>query len=345
MADRKLIVSSSPHISTAESTRVIMLDVIIALLPALVAGSFFFGYRAAVVVLTAVVSCVAAEYLYQLFYQGVQIKKKRDTSLSDGLRRAAGKTDVGDLSALVTGVLLGMNLPVGIPLWMVVIGSVFAIVIVKQLFGGLGQNFVNPALAARAFMLASWPVAMTSFAAPVMGFTKYAGVDAMSSATPLTLLKEADAAGWMPGLYDAFIGRIGGCIGETCTLLLLVGGGYLLIRRVIDWRIPVCYLGSFALMVYLFGKTPYDLEFVAYNLCTGGIMLGAFFMATDYVTTPTTPWGHVIFGIGCGVLTFVIRRFGGYPEGTSYAILLMNVVSPLIDRYIHPRKFGEVKAS
>lgn len=322
-----------------------MLDVIIALMPALIAGCFFFGYRAALVVLTAVVSCVAVEYLYQLFYRGFQMRKQYSTSLGDGLKRAAGKTDIGDLSAAVTGVLLGMNLPVGIPLWMVAIGSVFAIVIVKQLFGGLGQNFVNPALAARAFMLASWPVAMTSFVTPVIGFGKYVGVDAVTSATPLTLLKEGGAAEALPGLYDAFLGRIGGCIGETSTLLLLVGGAYLLVRRVIDWRIPVCYLGSFAVMVYLFGRTPHDLEFVAYNLCTGGIMLGAFFMATDYVTTPTTAWGHVIFGIGCGVLTFVIRQFGGYPEGTSYAILLMNVVTPLIDRYVHPRKFGEVKAS
>lgn len=322
-----------------------MLDVIIALLPALVAGCFFFGYRAALVIITAVVSCVAAEYLYQWLYAGVLIKKERETSLGDGLRRAAGRTDIGDLSAVVTGVLLGMNLPVGIPLWMVAVGSVFAIVIVKQLFGGLGQNFVNPALAARAFMLASWPVAMTSFVVPVMGFANYVGPDVVSSATPLALLKGAEAAGKMPGVYDAFIGRIGGCIGETSTLLLLVGGAYLLMRRVIDWRIPVCYLGTFAVMVYLFGQTPYDINSVLYHLCTGGIVLGAFFMATDYVTTPTTAWGHVIFGIGCGILTFVIRRFGGYPEGTSYAILLMNVVAPLIDRYVRPRKFGEVRAS
>lgn len=322
-----------------------MLDVIVALLPALMAGCFYFGARAAVVVLTAVVSCVAAEFIYQLINRGIIIKNKESITFKEGLLKSAGKTDVGDFSAVVTGILLGLNLPAGIPLWMVVAGSVFAIVIVKQLFGGLGHNFVNPALAARAFMLASWPVAMTSFAAPVMSFTAYIGADAVSSATPLEFLKNAEAVGRMPSIYELFIGRVGGCIGETSAVLILLGGIYLLINKVIDWRIPVCYLGSFAVLVFLFGQMPYSLPFVLYNLFAGGLMLGAFFMATDYVTTPTTARGHVIFGIGCGVLTFAIRRFGAYPEGATYAILLMNIVSPLIDRYVRPKKFGEVKAA
>lgn len=343
MADRKFVVSSSPHISTAESTRTIMLDVIIALFPALIAGWFYFGIRALAVTCVCVVSCVATEYVYQWIYIGFKIKNERRTTMSDALRLSADKTDVGDLSAVVTGLLLAFNLPATIPYPMAVVGSVFAIIIAKQLFGGIGKNFVNPALAARAFMLASWPVAMTSFAAPVMSFSKYINtVDTATSATPLSIIKEGLESSAAPSLYDAFLGRIGGCIGETATILLIAGGLYLLVRRVIDARIPLAYLGSFAVLVFFFGAQPYNLNFVMYNLCTGGIMLGAIFMATDYVTTPTTKAGHIIFGIGCGVLTFVIRRFGGYPEGTSYAILLMNVAAPLIDKYVRPRKFGEV---
>lgn len=343
MADQKFIVSSSPHISTSENTRMIMLDVIIALLPALIAGWFYFGLRALAVACVSVAACVAAEYGYQWLYRGLLIRKEQQTTLGDALHKSASKTDVGDLSAVVTGLLLAYNLPVTIPYWMVIVGAVFAIVVVKQIFGGIGKNFVNPALAARAFMLASWPVAMTSFVSPVMSFASYINpVDAATSATPLAILKEGLAGNAAPSLYDAFLGRVGGCIGETATLLLIVGGIYLLIRRVIDARIPLSYLGTFAILVFFFGKEAYNLNFVLYNLCTGGVMLGAIFMATDYVTTPTTKMGHIIFGIGCGVLTFVIRRFGGYPEGTSYAILLMNVVAPLIDKYVHPKPFGEV---
>lgn len=343
MADRKFIVSSSPHISTAESTKAIMLDVIIALFPALVAGWFYFGIRALIVTLVCVVSCVAAEFVYQWIYIGFEIKNRRKTTMKEALALSADKTDISDLSAVVTGMLLAFNLPATIPYPMAIIGSVFAIVIVKQLFGGIGKNFVNPALAARAFMLASWPVAMTSFVSPVMSFSKYiTGVDTATSATPLSIIKEGLESSAAPSLYDAFLGRIGGCIGETATLLLIAGGLYLMVRRVIDARIPMAYLGTFAVLVFFFGAQPYNINFAAYNLCTGGIMLGAIFMATDYVTTPTTKAGHIIFGIGCGILTFVIRRFGGYPEGTSYAILLMNVVSPLIDKYVHPRRFGEV---
>lgn len=346
MAQQKFIVSASPHIATLESTKYIMMDVIIALLPAVIAGWFYFGTRALLVLLVTVVASVLSEYVYQWIYFGIKEKSEAGVSASEAFRRACSRTDVGDLSAVVTGLLLGMNLPVTIPLWMAAVGAVFAIVVVKQLFGGIGQNFVNPALAARAFMLASWPVAMTSFTAPVMSFTRYIQpADAITSATPLSMIKESSqiAVEGMPSLYDAFVGRIGGCIGETATILLIVGGLYLLIRKVIDWRIPVCYLGSFAILTYFFGTESFSLSFVAFSLCTGGIMLGAIFMATDYTTTPTTNMGHIIFGIGCGILTFVIRRFGGYPEGTSYAILLMNVTAPLIDRFVHPKRFGEVK--
>ncbi|MBE7026556.1 MAG: RnfABCDGE type electron transport complex subunit D [Ruminococcaceae bacterium] len=343
MADKKFVVSLSPHISTAENTKTIMLDVIIALIPALIAGWFYFGIRALAVVGTSVISCVLAEYVYQWFYIGFKIKNEKKTTMKDALSRAKSKTTIGDLSAAVTGLLLAYNLPVTIPYPMVIIGSVFAIIIVKQLFGGIGHNFVNPALAARAFMLASWPVAMTSFVSPVMSFSNYVNrINVTTSATPLSLLKEGFESAAAPSLYDAFLGRIGGCIGETATVLILIGGIYLMVRRVIDARIPLAYIGSFALLVFFFGSHPYNINFVMYHLCTGGLMLGAFFMATDYVTTPTTKAGHIIFGIGCGILTFVIRRFGGYPEGVSYSILLMNVVTPLIDKYVHPRKFGEV---
>ena len=343
MLNKKLIVSSSPHISTAENTKMIMLDVIIALIPALIAGWFYFGIRALAVAATSIISCVAAEYIYQWLYIAFKIKNEKHTTMKDALNHASTKTDVGDLSAVVTGLLLALNMPVTIPYPMIMIGGVFAIVVVKQIFGGIGKNFVNPALAARAFMLASWPVAMTSFVSPVMNFATYVkGVDAATSATPLAILKQGLEANAAPSLYDMFLGRIGGCIGETATVLLIIGGLYLMLRRVIDARIPLAYLGSFAILVFFFGSQPYNINFVMYHLCTGGLMLGAIFMATDYVTNPTTKGGHIIFGIGCGVLTFVIRRFGGYPEGATYAVLIMNVVTPLIDKYVHPKKFGEV---
>lgn len=344
MGDKKYTVSASPHISSVESTKMIMLDVIIALIPALIAGWFYFGIRALAVVLVSIISCVAAEYVYQWIYIGFKIKNEKKTRMKEALSLSSKMTDVGDLSAVVTGMLIAFNMPATIPYPMVMIGGVFAIIIVKQLFGGLGHNFVNPALAARAFMLASWPVAMTSFVSPVMSFSDYIStIDIKTSATPLAILKEGFESSAAPSLYDAFLGRIGGCIGETATILLIMGGIYLIMRRVIDARIPLAYLATFAVLVFFFGSQPYNFNFVMYHLCTGGIMLGAIFMATDYVTTPTTKMGHIIFGIGCGILTFVIRRFGGYPEGTSYAILLMNVVAPLIDKYVHPRKFGEAR--
>lgn len=339
IAEKKLVVSSSPHISTEETTRGIMLDVIIALIPALIGGMFFFGSRALLVVITAIISCIVSEWLWQVIIN-LQKEKKKGENQTDFFFSVASKTTVSDLSAVVTGLLLGLNMPATIPLWCVIIGSVFAIIIVKQFFGGLGHNFVNPAMAARAFMLASWPVLMTTWIAPIMNSFKYINPsDAVSSATPLSIIKEGTGEA-LPTLYDAFIGRIGGCIGETSAALIILGAIYLIIRGVIDHRIPIAYLGSFAVLMFLFGAQPYDLTFTIYNLCTGGIMLGAFFMATDYVTTPTSKMGHIVFGVGCGILTFVIRRFGGYPEGTTYAILLMNVVTPLIDRYIQPKRYG-----
>ncbi len=343
MTEKKFIVSSSPHISTLENTKMIMIDVIIALIPALIAGWFYFGVRALIVTFLSVLSCVLSEYVYQWLHIGFQIKNKMRTTMRDALKKAKTRTDIGDMSAVVTGLLLAFSLPATIPYPMVIIGAMFAIIIVKQLFGGIGNNFVNPALAARAFMLASWPVAMTMYASPVMNFASYvSSVDVTTSATPLAILQEGFESSAAPSLYDAFLGRITGCIGETSTLLIIMGGIYLIVRRVISARIPLCYILSFAVLVFFFGSHPYDLKFVMYHLCTGGVVFAATFMATDYVTTPTTKTGHMIFGVGCGILTFVIRRFGGYPEGVTYAILLMNVVTPLIDKYVHPRRFGEV---
>lgn len=314
----RFVVSSSPHIHQNESIASIMLDVLIALVPAALVGVYYFGWRAAVVMLTSIASCLIFEYLYE------KLMKKPITTR--------------DLSAMVTGLLLGMNLPATIPLWMVVVGSGFAIVIVKQLYGGLGKNFVNPALAARCFMLIAWAGAMTTFSEPL------AGVDAISSATPLAILKGV-SDGTLPTLKQAFFGAMPGSIGETSCLMLLLGFVYLLIRRVISWKIPVTYIGVFAVLTFFFGTNQTGMDSLSYTLLhvlSGGLLLGAFFMATDYTTTPTTPMGQFIFGAGCGILTFVIRKFGGYPEGVSFSILLMNVVTPLLDRYTIPRKFGEV---
>lgn len=315
----QLTMSSSPHVHTRESISSIMLDVLIALMPAVLAGIFFFGYRASLVLLTAVAACLLSEYAYE------KIMKKPVT--------------VRDLSAVVTGVLLGLNMPPSVPLWMVVAGSAFAMILVKQLYGGLGKNFMNPALAARCFMLIAWPSAMTTF------HEAKGSLDAVSSATPLAVLKGI-SEGALPSLSDSLIGRTAGCIGETSAVLLLLGFLYLLLRKVVRIRIPAAMLGSFAVLTYFFGNntTEYSQSvFTLMHLLNGGLLLGAFFMATDYVTTPTTRGGQIVFGLGCGILTFVIRRFGGYPEGTSFAILLMNVAAPLIESAFIPKTFGEVK--
>ncbi len=308
----KLIVSASPHIHSNDSVRSSMRDVLIALLPAAACGIYFFGTRSALVIAVTVLACVLGETVFELF------AKKRVT--------------VSDLSAAVTGLLLALNLPPSIPLWMAAAGGLFAIIIVKQIFGGLGKNFMNPALGGRCFMLIAWTSAMTSF---VMPFT-----DAVSSATPLAVMK---SGGELPQLLDAFLGVKAGCIGETSAAALLIGFLYLLLRRVVSVKIPLAYLLTFAALTFVFGKNSTDYaqwEYVLYQLLTGGIILGALFMATDYVTTPTTPLGMVIFGIGCGVLTFVIRQFGGYPEGASFSIILMNIASPLIESATIPKTFG-----
>lgn len=317
--ERQLIVSSSPHVKSSESISSIMRDVIIALIPASLAGVCFFGIRAIAVIFTAIASCILSEYVFE------KVTKRKNTT--------------GDLSAVVTGLLLALNLPVTIPLWMVIIGSAFAIVIVKQLYGGLGKNFMNPALAARCFILVAWAGSMSAFIPP------FSGVDAVSSATPLAVLKGIES-GNLPELWQAFIGVKGGCIGETSGLALIIGFGYLLARRLVDVKIPLAYIASFALFMFLFGNNTTQgsmAYFTLMHVLSGGLLIGALFMATDYVTTPTTFWGQIIFGIGCGFITFAIRVFGSYPEGVSFSIILMNIVTPLIERFTAPKPFGEVK--
>lgn len=308
-----LLVGSSPHIKSGESTQKIMRDVIIALIPAAAASVYFFKVSAAMLILATVLSCVLSEYAWN------KIAKKPNT--------------VSDLSAVVTGMLLAFNLSPAVPVWIAVIGGVFAIIIAKQLFGGLGHNFINPALAARAFMMASWPVQMTTWRLP--------GWDAISTATPLALLKKGgEVSGQMPDLWDIFIGNTGGTIGETSALALLIGALYLLVRKVITIELPIAFIGSVGLMTWIFGGSePFTGDFIRHIL-SGGLILGAFFMATDYTTSPVTFKGRIVMGIGCGLLTSVIRLFGGYPEGVSYSILLMNLTVPMIDRYLMPKRFG-----
>ncbi len=317
--EHKLIVSSSPHIFKKESVSDIMLDVIIGLLPATFMGVYCFGLRAALVILTAICAAVLSEYLYQ------KLMKKPVT--------------VRDFSAAVTGLLIALNMPPAIPLWMVAVGSAFAIIIVKQLYGGVGKNFLNPALAARCFMIVAWAGAMTTFSEPLHT------PDVVSQATPLAILEGTSEGGLTP-MFKLMWGVIPGSIGETSAIMLLIGAIYLLFKRVITLRIPASYILTFAVLTFFFGKNTNMLspsEFTLMHILSGGLILGAFFMATDYVTTPTTKKGQLIFGIGCGLLTFLIRNFGGYPEGVSFSILLMNILTPLIDRWTVPKKFGEVR--
>lgn len=306
----QFIVSSSPHVRSKDSVQRTMLDVIIALSPAALFSIYYVGLDAAITILACILASVGTEWLYE------KLMKQKST--------------IHDLSALVTGLLLAMNLPSQIPVWVSVMGSVFAILIVKQLFGGLGQNFMNPALGARAFLLVSFAGLMTTWQ-----------VDGVSSATPLGIIKEG--VGTMPSVLDAFLGFIPGSLGETSAVLLIVGGLYLMYRKVISWRIPVAFIGSTAIMVLLFSGNGLDITNLGYHLFSGGLMIGAFFMATDYSSSPTTAVGQIIMGLGCGILTALIRLFGGYPEGVSFAILIMNLFVPLIDKYTLPRIFGEVK--
>lgn len=300
-----LNVTSSPHIKHFDTTAGIMIDVIIALLPACIYGCVIFGWSAFFVLLTTVGSAVISEFVWNKLL-------KKENSL-------------GDFSAVVTGLLLGMNLPSTIPLWMAAIGSAVAIIVVKQMFGGIGHNFANPAITARIVLLVSFPAAMTNFVSPIDGVT---------SATPLTYIADPSLA---PTTKQLFFGMHGGCIGETSAFLLLIGGLYLIIRKVISPIIPVCFIGTVAILSAIFKLD------LGVSILGGGLMLGAIFMATDYTTSPTTNWGKLIFGIGCGALTFVIRKFAALPEGISYSILIMNILVPYINKATFKKPFGYVK--
>lgn len=305
----KLMVSPSPHIHDAVSTQSIMRDVMIALAPALVASVVIFGFRALVLTAVCIASCVIFEYF---------------------TRKILGRSnDISDLSAAVTGMLLAFNLPVELPLWMAVLGCFFAIVIVKQLFGGIGQNFANPAIAARIFLLLSFSLPMTT----------WTQVNAVSGATPLAqmALARAGEVQTLPNYLEMFLGLRGGCLGETCAVALIVGGIYLIARKVITPTIPLAFIGGVAVLALLLGEDP------LYHVMGGGCLIGAIFMATDYTTSPVTEKGKVIFGLGCAVLTMIIRVFGSYPEGVSYAILLMNIICPLINKFTRTKPFGGVQ--
>ena len=304
---QKMNITTSPHISSADNTSGIMLDVIFALLPATICGICFFGFHAALIIAVSVASAVAAEYIWC-----VAIKKE---------------PSLRDLSAIVTGLLLGLNLPPNLPLWMAALGSAIAIVVVKQMFGGLGHNFANPAITARITLMVSFPTAMTTFVDP------FVASDAVSTATPLSGSQQIPT-----DITGLFFGNYPGCIGETSALLLLAGGVYLVLRKVITPHLPLAFFASAAALSFLLGENP------LYTLLSGGIMLGSIFMATDYVTSPPTKWGKVLFGVGAGLITVVIRHFGNLPEGVSFAILLMNILTPLITRLTTGKPFGtEVK--
>ena len=334
MKDLKLTVASSPHIASPIDTRNLMRDVLIALVPAMVFGVVFFGPRALVATIVSVIACEFFEWAYR------KIMKKSTVN--------------GDLSAAVTGVLLAFVCAPTLPYWMLVIGDFFAIVVVKQLFGGLGKNFLNPALAGRAFLMLCYPVAMTTWVVPGIGgdvwaniignTTTMSGADVVTGATPLSV--DFMHSGVLPdvSIGEAFVGQVGGCIGEISALALLVGGLYLIARGVIRARVPVAYIATVAVLTFIFPLGGNDrLTWMAYQLFTGGLFLGAFFMATDYVTSPVTKKGEVIYGIGCGLLTVFIRYFGGYPEGVSYSILIMNCCVWLIDKAGKPNRYGVTK--
>lgn len=303
-----LNVSCAPHVRSKDTTHSIMFDVAIALLPTTAFGIFHFGYRALIIMLVSIVACVGTEYLYQ---RGM----KQKITIEDG-------------SALVTGMLLGLNLSVEVPWWIPLLGGIFAILVVKQLFGGLGQNFMNPALGARCFLLISFAGRMTRFSC-----------DGVSGATPLALLKNGESV----NVADMFFGFIGGTIGEVSALAVLIGAAYLVWRKVISLRIPLIYIGTFALFALLFGGHGLDVSYLGAQLFGGGLMLGAFFMATDYVTSPITPNGQIVFGVMLGILTGIFRIFGASAEGVSYAIIFCNMLVPLIERVTLPAAFGKEK--
>lgn len=321
--EKKLTVSASPHVRSRETTTGIMLDVIIALIPALIMSVVYFGTRAIVLTAVTVGTAVLAEYLSR------KAMKRANT--------------IADLSAAVTGLLIALNLPSTCPLWVAAIGSIIAIVVVKQMFGGIGQNFVNPAITARIILMVSFPTAMAKWVVP---FTGSWGTDAVTAATPMAQLAAAkggdlDLAGELPTLVQMLIGNHGGSMGEVCSLALIAGGLYLMLRRVISPTIPLTFIGTVAVCTLIAGHG--NFEFMAYELLGGGLLLGAFFMATDYTTSPVNLKGKIIFGIGCGLITSVIRIFGSLPEGVSFSIILMNILVPHIEHLTTAKPFGEVK--
>ena len=313
----KMLATVSPHFHSPRTTQKIMLDVIIALVPAMIASVIFFGLRALLVIADCVAVCLVSEWGFE------KLCKKENT--------------VGDLSAVVTGVILALNLPVTIPLWQAALGSVIAIVVVKQLFGGIGQNFANPAITARIILMTAFAGSMTHWVAPqAFDLTASMAPDAVTGATPLAMASEG-SAGEMPSYLDMFLGNTGGCLGETSALALLLGGLYLLARRVITWHTPVAFIGTVALMSLVCGKD------VPMQLLSGGLMIGAFFMATDYSSTPATWPGKLIFGVGCGLITVLIRFWGNFPEGVSFSLLIMNILTPYIERLTRAKPLvGEV---
>ena len=320
----KLIASSSPHIRSVENTRSIMLDVIIAMLPALFWAIYNFGFKALLSVVVSVVACLFWEWLYR------KLLKKPQS--------------IGDLSAVVTGMLLAFVCPPELPWWALVIGAFFSIVVVKQLYGGIGCNFLNPALAGRAILLASYATAMTTWTLPTSKLDTV-----VSTATPLAIMKEGTVEKFTElttnySVADMFIGRVGGSLGEVSALALLLGGAWLLIRKVISWHTPVAFIGTVAILTLISAPAGIDnVQYMLYNVFGGGLMLGAIFMATDYATSPVTKPGQLIFGFGCGLITCFIRRFGSYPEGVCYSILIMNCTTWLLDKYIRPTIYGAVK--
>lgn len=306
----KLIVSTSPHVHKKESVSRIMWLVAFSLIPSGIAGVVIFGMRTFWVIVLGVISAIISEAV-------IQKLTKRKITVLDG-------------SAFITGLLLVYNLPPGVPFWIPVIGSFFAIAIGKQVFGGLGQNIFNPALVGRVFLMASWPKYMTTFSLPF---------DAITSATPLSIIKEGNMIEKLSYL-DLFLGNRGGCIGEVCILALIIGAVFLLIKGYISWHIPLTYIITVGVFTFIFGPEGFLKGDWLFHILSGGLILGAFFMATDYVTSPLTKKGQAVFGIGCGLITAIIRLWGGYPEGVSYSILIMNAVVPLIDRYLRPRIYG-----
>ena len=323
--ENKLIVSSSPHVRTNKDTSYIMKQVVIALLPATLAALFFFRLSALNVIFFCVTGSVGAEFLCQ------KISKQEST--------------IGDFSAVVTGLLLAFNVPASLPWWMCLLGAAFAIIVVKMLFGGIGNNFVNPALAARAFLLASFPVAMTLWTRTGVNWVSSGNIDAYTTATPLSFLKAgsngvSSLADSGISISNMLIGNIGGCIGETSAVLIILGGLYLMYKGIINYVIPTFYICTVAILMFILGG--FNFTFVIYELLAGGLMLGAFFMLTDYTTSPMTKKGQIIYAVLAGLITTVIRLYGGYPEGVSYSILLVNIMTPLIDKYTKTKVFGEV---